>query len=281
MAEDVQDQDLFEDTEQGAGEDKTGTATVEKEAGEEKTGEAAGDVSAEDIMSDAKSDNVAKAKAGTPFGVQKKIDKLTRKVAERDEEIEKLKSSAVPVDRPKPPVATDFEDSADFSKAMVEWKDADDAWKNKNSTAKQRQEEVESHHGDRLKAYDTNSQRMREKYPDFDDTVDHAPYADHIVPVILESDLAPEIGYFLAKNPAELQRIQSLSPIKAAVEVGILEAKFQSIQKNTVSKAPPVINELEGKDGGEIKEVNDKTPIDEWMRHEKKRRLEKIKKKFE
>ena len=71
---------------------------------------------------------------------------------------------------------------------------------------------------------------------------------------LTETETGAELTYHLAKNPAELARLQKLSPRKALAELGKLEPKYLepaaaaketvSIAR-TVSQAPAPITPLE------------------------------------
>ncbi len=261
-------------------EEKGGEEIEVKEAGTPPVEKADEGVSIEDIVSGKpKEDDVQKAKAGTPKWAQKRFDELTSKIKERDAEIETLKASSVPTNRPVPPDRYHFDEETEYQKAMVEWKDKDDDWKASNSSLKSQEKDIETRMDNNVRRYMTNAERMKGKFSDFEETTERVYYED-LAPLILESEFAPEISYFLAKNPAELEKIKTLSPVGMAMEIGKLESRLATVQKKSTTNAPPPFQTLEGNDAPK-EEINDKTPIDKWMANEKKQRLAKIKSQFE
>lgn len=83
---------------------------------------------------------------------------------------------------------------------------------------------------------------VRAANPDFDDVVEsvHVPVSHALQQALLTSEHGPAIMYQLAKNPAELARINALPPFDAAREIGRLEAKASvtPAPAKTVKPAP-------------------------------------------
>ena len=74
------------------------------------------------------------------------------------------------------------------------------------------------------------------------DTFDDLPVSQAMADAVMESDVAPKLLAFMSKNPAEVERIAKLSPVKQIVELGKLEAKIQLPTK--ISKAPSPISPI-------------------------------------
>ncbi len=231
-------------------------------------------VSIEDIVSGKpKEDDVQKAKAGTPKWAQKRFDELTSKIKERDAEIEKLKSSSIPTDRPVPPDRYHFDDETAYQEAMVKWKDNDDDWKVSNLSLKSQEKELETRMDNNLRRYMTNAERMKGKFSDFEETTERVYYVD-LAPIILESEFAPEISYFLAKNPAELERLKALPPTNKIMEIGKLEARLVNVQKKSSTNAPQPFQTLEGNDV--VEKSTDNMSDAEWYEYNKRQKAKKI-----
>jgi hypothetical protein len=67
-----------------------------------------------------------------------------------------------------------------------------------------------------------------------------------------ESDMGAEVAYHLASNPAEAQRIASLTPRAQAREIGRIEAMLSQPSKpkaKTVSDAPEPVASARGNNG--------------------------------
>ena len=232
------------------------------------------EVTIEEIMSDKPVD---KAKAGTPVWAQRRFDELTAKNKRLEEELQAEKQKQIPEDRPMPPDRTTFDEETDYQKAMIDWKDADDAWKGRSSRQKQTQEEFERRQNDNVKRYLADRERLKAKFSDFDETVDPMVY-DHVAILALESDLAPEILYFLGKNPSELARLKGLPPYVGALEIGKLEYKLKNAAKRTSTQAPAPITPVEGNDS--VPKDPSKMSDKEWWDNEKRERIKKLKEKL-
>ena len=78
---------------------------------------------------------------------------------------------------------------------------------------------------------------------------------------ILESDLGPEVMYYLANNPARAHQIVSLSPINQVREIGRIEASLST--GKSVSQAPPPPASVSAQSGTATK-APDKMTVDEY-----------------
>ena len=68
--------------------------------------------------------------------------------------------------------------------------------------------------------------------------------APHVVDTLLDSESGPELAYHLAKRPETVKRINALSPLSAARELGRIEATLSNPaapQIKPASKAPAPI----------------------------------------
>ena len=61
----------------------------------------------------------------------------------------------------------------------------------------------------------------------------------------------------MASNPAEAVRINQLSPVLAAKELGRVEARLEAQQPKKVSDAPPPQTDLSGSDGAPPEGLSD------------------------
>ena len=101
-----------------------------------------------------------------------------------------------------------------------------------------------------VEAYHDREETAREKYDDFDQVAYNPtlPITDPMAATIRESDVGPEIIYYLGQNPAEAKRISQLSPLSQAKELGKLEDKLASNPPaKRTSSAPAPIKPLAGK----------------------------------
>lgn len=111
---------------------------------------------------------------------------------------------------------------------------------------------------------------VRAANPDFDDVVlsSDMPVSPALSEALLTSERGPEIMYQLAKNPAELARINALPPFQAAREIGRLEAKASSTAAPVKPKSatrPPVPPTNVGGSKASTRDRDD-LPISEYKR---------------
>jgi hypothetical protein len=83
----------------------------------------------------------------------------------------------------------------------------------------------------------------RERMPDIDTVLDgfgRLPLSDAACQIIAESDKAPEIAYFLSKNPDQAYRLSSMPLHLQGAELARIEARVSSASKKTSTAPPPV-----------------------------------------
>jgi hypothetical protein len=157
-------------------------------------------------------------------------------------------------DEPKP---DDFKTVGEYAKALTKWevaqaKKAEDAEKARQTQARA----IES-------ATDKLGERVAEfakATPDYAEVMETADWdvPPHMQAYFVDSENPGLLGYHLAKNPDEFDRIAKLSPIRAFAELGKLEDKLTAkpvapakepapAASTQVSRAPAPIQPLEGK----------------------------------
>lgn len=196
-------------------------------------------------------------------------------IKELEDELKKAKSQIPAKDKPK---LDDFESEAEFMEALADWK-VDQRLREKNEQdEKATRETTEKQAIDReYEALDGIMEKGRTKYADFNTLVlDEAlTISQPMVEVILFSDVAEDLYYYLGKNPDESARIAKLPPMKAAHEIGKIEAKLTAPPPppppKKLPQAPDPITPV--KTTGAIeKDPNDMTPREyrEWREKQKR-----------
>jgi hypothetical protein len=265
---DIQNQTELKETEEVVEE------VVEEEAGEVKEADTAAaeepkaDVlSVEDIASGTALSDVDRSKQGTPKWFQSRFDKITREKKEAEERARELeeKLKQIPINRPAPPRQSEFETDEEYSKAFVEWKDRDDDWKESQKTERAKRDEFEKKLNSDIQQFVVNSQKIKTKYPDFQERIDGTVYSDYLKPIIIGSELGPEIGYYLTYHPEELNKLNTMDSIQAARAIGKLEERFTNVQKKTTN-APPPIKPVKGGLDTEIRKLDEIKEDDEWLK---------------
>lgn len=103
-------------------------------------------------------------------------------------------------------------------------------------------------------------EKAKEDIPDFEQVIQDASRRNPIIPphiqgAIVESELGPQLAYWLAKNPAEQKRIFALTPAKALLELGKVEIGLATPEKPAAkptvetTRAPAPIASISGGEG--------------------------------
>ena len=200
--------------------------------------------------------------------LNKRFDKVTKRAQEAEAKAreleERLKSyEAGNTQQPQQetvrsedkPQASQFNDAFEYAEALAEWS-AENALKQRDEQEAQRkaqeaQEKV-------LKTWNEKIEKAKADLPDFDRMVKSSDIvvSDPIRDSILESDVGPQLLYYLASNEDFAKELTEMPISKALKELGKLEAKFEAKEvkpskadkKETVSssKAPEPIKPLSG-----------------------------------
>lgn len=172
----------------------------------------------------------------------RRIIRLSAEVEELKAQIAALKgSTSSTVETVAPdgePTLEQFDgDLEKFTKATIKW----------NREQEKAQEAAQA----QAKEWANRVSRAAEKYKDFAEVADvEIPLSREMREFIVESDLGPDIGYMLAKDPKEAQRIVGLPPMKQVKELARLELQLAgnnappAKQLTKASAAPPPIKPL-------------------------------------
>ncbi len=238
-----------------------------------------------------------------PRGVMRRITRAVRdqrtaerkqRNAENDRDYYKRLSEGkapAPGSRPEAaPQATDdpepkleaFDDLDQFQDERSKWVARQEVNRmNRETTAKNQQDEAERQAVERDAKWESNIDIFIEKagIDDFDEVVmdeTRGFVAPAVADAIKDSENGPAIAYHLAKNPKESARINALSPLSAAREIGKLEAKLgtpkQPPAKKT-TKAPAPIAPVGGNNEIVEKDLSDMT-MDEYAAYRRKQEEE-------
>jgi len=220
-------------------------------------------------------------------GFKKRIDKLNRKISEREKELEywrqealkhqgkegqdtsseeeeSAKSTEKASDRPQ---ADDYDTHEEYVEALTDWKleqklSAKEK-KEQESKAEQEFQQKLGTHRERVESF----AQSHEDFYDVVEDVDDIELSQTVQEAIIESETGPQLMYELAKNRKELERINSLPATKAARELGKFEnkvtqssepSKETSKKETKTSKAPEPIKPVSQKSGGQVhKSIHD------------------------
>ncbi|MCK5607736.1 hypothetical protein KAR91_37975 [Candidatus Pacearchaeota archaeon] len=162
-----------------------------------------------------------------------------------ERELEELRSSkpetklSPATDRPEPK-EDDFESFAEYENAKLDWKlDQRDAARNaerQESDAKTQKEESFKKIDDKVSAAIAKDPKFFEK----------AWIPNEFAELLADSDHFAEFGYYFAENKSEIDRLLKMSPNRAAMEIGKLEASFKMPKPKTTTNAPTPTKPLGG-----------------------------------
>ena len=198
-----------------------------------------------------------------------KLNKRFEKVSRRAEEAEakareyenRLKEYEAKVNEPAvkkvvegKPDASQFNDAFEYAEALAEWS-AENALKQRDEQEAVRKQQAEQEKI--TKSWNKKLDKAKAQYSDFDDVVKSANtvVSNEIRDSILESDVGPQILYFLASDEDFAKKLTEMPVIKALREIGKLEARFERKEEPKVataprSKAPEPIKTLSGGKAG-------------------------------
>lgn len=183
-------------------------------------------------------------------GYKKKIERLTRTLAEKEAEIAALKSSSDVSGDDKPKV-TDFKSYDDYVESLTEWKVEQTAKKNREATARVDADEVLE---ERLEVFNENLAQVKTKYADYAETVsklDTVVVSDAMQRAILDSDIGGELAYYFGKNPEEFIELNGKPESVIARKIGRIEAQLEAKSSDPmpvkkVTNAPKPLGTVKG-----------------------------------
>lgn len=249
----------------------------EQEAKGEESDEESQLESADD---EGKDDASQKDKPKKQGGFQRRIGKLTAEKSEARREAEywkrvALEKQAAGEPKPEPKVDTtpaasegkpnpdNYDTHAEYVEAVVEWKAEQklrerDQMLEKNKLQAEH-ERLRTAHMERVKSFSEKT----EDFAEVIESVDNIPVSPTVAELIVSSENGPALMYALAKNPEEYERINSLSPLAAAREIGRIETRIQASAQESkpepkkLTKAPKPIDPVGGSKSTVAKSIDD------------------------
>ena len=192
----------------------------------------------ESSESEQESENPARKK-----GVEKRFGELTRKRYEAEREARYWREQAESKDQPvaqesAKPKLDDYEDHESYYEDLAAYK-ANEIIARDHAATQERAE------ADKAKARQTSfSDKLdakEDKPDDFYDVVySNIPINDGMAEFITDSELGPDIAYYLGSNPHEAERIASLSPVMAGRELTRIEADLVSPENTPTATPAPI-----------------------------------------
>lgn len=180
---------------------------------------------------------------------RERINELTKRAHEAEREVQRLREASErrPAETAEKPSPDKFGSYDEYVEALADWRaDQRVAESFKKRDAERSQAAAARAAEARAQAWHERQSAFREDTPDYDAVVGKSAVqvAAHVVDTLLDSDSGPELAYHLAKNPETVKRINALSPLAAAREIGRIEATLSipaAPKVKPASKAPAPI----------------------------------------
>lgn len=215
-----------------------------------------------------------------PDPVQRRIDRLTREKYQSRAEIEQLRKQLeelkTPQQRAVPdgePRLEDFDNIVEFQRAHGRWMyeslSKEERAKRETETAKQRDSE---RYTNLAQNWQKSVAEAAKAIPDLREVLAETAFelSDTVASEIFESPVGPQIAYYLALHPDELDELTGKTPGAAIRYLGRLEAKLEAeAVAKTKSDAPKPPSTIKGVSGGAEKDP-DKMTTEEWVRWREK-----------
>lgn len=173
-----------------------------------------------------------------------------RIIREQGEEIRALKERLAGLEAPKPtaePQETDYTNFEDFQKARDDWSREQGRREAAEEAERRRKEDADRQAAAEMAA---KGRKLYEdgqaKYDDFYEVAlnpDNFDPSQKVAEVIMESEQAVDVAYYLGKNPDVADRLEDMTPTQAAREIGRIEATL-STRKPKPSSAPKPIKPI-------------------------------------
>ena len=179
------------------------------------------------------------------------------------------------LEQPKPstegkPKLDDFETYDMYVDALTDWKldGVKKGWEAETKVVeenKRRDSLAQTHHA--------RADKFRKEQVDYDTVMENLNDVDlpasqdvayAIRDAIMSSDLSPQLLYYFGKNIDDLERINELSPMAAAREIGKIEAKLERVKPNNQSSAPTPITPVTAR--ASQNGLHDGLESEEWIK---------------
>jgi hypothetical protein len=151
-----------------------------------------------------------------------------QRAADLERQLQELKAKEAPKTAEKPPEKpkrADYQDDIAYVEALTDYQVNE---RLKKIDAERQAAEAERQQKEILEAASARIAKARELMPDFSEVVESV---DQVVPPAVagymqQSEMFAELGYYLAKHPEEIGRLQKMQPAMQLVTIGKIEAKL-------------------------------------------------------
>lgn len=135
----------------------------------------------------------------------------------------------------QPPKRESFRDDEEFLQAQIDHRAEQLAQQKLAERQKAEQSERMA------ESFLEKAEKAIERYPDFQAVVSNPalPINEPMAEFIAESDMGPDVAYYLGKNPGKAAQIAAMTPVKAAIALKGIEAEIAAKPAPTKPSAAP------------------------------------------
>lgn len=126
------------------------------------------------------------------------------------------------------PTPDQFDDYDKYVEALADWKAEEKVTakfteREKAGEAKQRQES-------RATNWQKGVEEAMKHHPDYEQVMSasQVPVAEHVQELLLDAESGPRLAYYLDRHPEVADKLNEMSPVQAARELGRIEASFSA-----------------------------------------------------
>lgn len=171
------------------------------------------------------------------------IREMRRKLREKEREIADLRKGSEPkrieVGEEPSLEGCDYDEDR-FKSEWSAWKAREKQAAEQETEAQERTKKEQAAWGERIRVFETGKTRLA--VADFDDAEAEVSTAlsNETMAIIMHSDKSAELVYALARNPAKLEELSKLNPLRAAMMVGKLEDRVTMSKRKLPDPDRPV-----------------------------------------
>lgn len=202
-------------------------------------------------------------------------DRVKAKLAAREAELAEAKAKLAEAEskhkeqvkgKPDP---KDYEGKSwdEYYADLAEWK-ASQAIEQRLSKkeAEEKERSLREEAQKRQKNYEVSAQKLAKEIPDFVDVTENydGPWNPMIAQALIDSDMGPQVAYFLAKNPEEAEKLDGMNYGQISRFFGRIESRLESKSPEVkTTQAPPPIKPVGGTSKGSYDPYGDKSESNE------------------
>ena len=267
----VEDEAVVEPVEEEVNEIEESVDTDEVEADDETEAEGSEETAKKEEESEPEESSTSKK----DDGFQKRIDELTQRYYTEKEQREHFQrqweDSQTPVVAQEPGKTL-----ADFDYDEPAWMSYQrEQMANEVRADIQRKSDQQSEF-QRRGEFSAKEAKLAETVPDYYKVAHHSPISPEVAGIIMSAEKAPELAYYVGKNPELAEKLSAMNPLDAARELGRIEVTKLIKPEPSNKEVPKAVPKVKANDTGasRIKSdspESDKLSTEEWQRRELKR----------